>query len=339
VSFRFGGSKSATQGVRPAAYLVRVTTLLVMCGCAIILLRAPRSHELGQTTADREAKDSTETAIAASPFDALGAGVIVSSGVVQTPNPNAAGQPPAIATSPDGPPAVDRDLLTSVIDKTGVDRDARAYYHLVTVANRAAPTVLERHARMTPFGLLWDAPQDHRGELLFLKGYVRGLTAMTAARDNELNPDRIATLYQGYLFTDDSRPNFYVVIVPSVAPGMPTGADITETVSFAGYFLKLYRYQSADRSIRAAPLLIGRMVSWTPAPTSDRAFRLGSYLAGGVVCVVVLLGSVMWWINRRPPIDAVNSEVISADQTRANLAQLEQIDSTADSPETRNPDR
>ena len=162
---------------------------------------------------------------------------------------------------------------------------------------------------------------------------------MAAVRDAELNPGRIETLYQGYLFTDDSRPNFYVIIVPALAPGMPTGRNITESVSFAGYFLKLYRYESADRSVRAAPLLIGRMITLTPTPTSDGAVRFGSYLAGGVVSIVVLLGSVMWWVNRRTSSCAAGPATDPLAQTKADLAELERVDSDGDAPETKNPDR
>ncbi len=337
MGLRFGVHSSARHSVRPVAYLGRVTALLMLCACGVIFLRL-RLREVGNTEADDPASGRIQTALAASPFDALGAGVIVSGGLGQ-PEPETTGQPSGATSGPAGQPSIDHELLANVIDKTGLDRDARTYYHLVTAAKRATATALVQQARTTPFDLLWNAPQDHRGELVFLKGYVRGLTAMTAVRDPGLNPDRIETLYQGYLFTDDSRPNFYVIIVPSLAPGMPTGRNITENVSFAGYFLKLYRYESADRSIRAAPLLIGRMVSWTPAPTSDGTLRLGSYLAGGVVSVVALLGTVMWWVNRRSDIRTAGAATDPIGQTKADLAQLERLDSGGSGPETKNPDR
>jgi hypothetical protein len=312
-------------------------TLVMLCMCGIVFLRL-RLREAGHSEAVHGTRGRVQTAIAASPFDALGAGVIVSDGLGQ-PEPEATGQPLRVTSGSDTRPVIDPELLAGVIDKTGLDRDARAYYHLATVANRATATALERYARTRPFALLWDDPQEHRGELVRLKGYVRGLTAMAAVRDAELNPGRIETLYQGYLFTDDSRPNFYVIIVPALAPGMPTGRNITESVSFAGYFLKLYRYESADRSVRAAPLLIGRMITWTPTPTSDGAVRFGSYLAGGVVSIVVLLGSVMWWVNRRTSSCAAGPATDPLAQTKADLAELERVDSDGDAPETKNPDR
>src|SRR2546422_2841237 len=126
--------------------------------------------------------------------------------------------------------------MQHVLDRTS-DRSKRPYYHLITLAATAPSDLLEKHARRDiTFSQVWKYPEKFRGELIYLRGYVRGLELHKPTDEEFFNPAKLETLYDGYLVTEDSRPNAFIIVVPRVADGMPTGRNISENISFAGYF-------------------------------------------------------------------------------------------------------
>jgi hypothetical protein len=268
-----------------------------------------------------------QTSIAPSPFGELGMGVIFSDG-----------QPKQVGEMPNEPvqvpgarpgvlPAVDERLMQHVLDKTS-DRAKLPYYHLITLAATAPADLLERNARRdVTFAKLWNDPEKYRGELVYLKGYLRGLRPVKPTDERYFNPVQLETLYDGYLVTEDSRPNSFVVVVPRVADGMPTSMNIIENVSFAGYFFKLWSYEAADGSARAAPLLVGQIVSWTPAPRYEQAGQLSTFLAAAFILLVVMVGGAIWVMNRRssPPASLAATSTMDA-TAREGLAELEKIE-------------
>jgi hypothetical protein len=165
--------------------------------------------------------------------------------------------------------------------------------------------------------------------LIYLNGYLRGLHKFEAATNRRFNPTGLKFLYHGDLFTEESRHLPYVIVVPSVADGMPLGTDLAENVTFAGYFLQLWRYTAAGAVERAAPLLIGRILVWEPAPRSGPQFRLSLYLAGGSVLLMVCVIGLLWAISRRQR-RTIHAEGQSDERTEAaaiaGLAELERLD-------------
>ena len=330
---RFGRHRFEPQTPFSGRYLTRLLIMAGFCLCAIVILELSRYR---QRLAGRDARQANgaraeipQTAIPPSPFDELGVGVIVADDTPQETG-RGVGDRAVEATGDQAPhnglPAVDQALLQDVVDKVRRLR-MEPYYHLVTIAVRSSPQLLEQHARRDlTFAHLWSEPDQYRGQLIYLKGYLRGLKKFEADRNKRLNPEGIHELYQGDLFTDDSTPNPYVIIVPSVAEGMPLGANLAENVTFAGYFLQLWRYTAAGDVERAAPLLVGRILLWTPAPRQEPTVRLNAFLAIAFVLVVMGTGGAVWAINRRNPRGQCGdgpADQRAEDAARDGLARLE----------------
>jgi hypothetical protein len=344
---RFGQSRPRRPSAISPTYLARLILMTGLCVIAIVALQWQSGGTRPRAT-PAETAQGIQTDLSPSPHGDLGSGVVVA----QADNNEPGGDEPARSRAgtdrdaADGPPQVDRGLMQAVLDNMR-QPPARPFYHLVTLAAQTPPGVLEQHARRdVTFAHLWWAaknePDKYRGELIYLKGYVRSLRPYDAADNEFLNPTGIKTLYQAELFTDDSRPNPYVVIVPEVAAGTPTGANISENVTFAGFLLHLWVYRAADERDRAAPLLIGRMLSWTPTPLVQRTTYLSTYLAGGFVLLLVTISGALWLLNRRSSCAPVAGPSPSSDTSAlTDLARLEKLDLSEPAPgqEDANPAR
>jgi len=312
-------------------YLTRLFVLASGCVFAIVALSLPRLRERARSgrpggELDGSPAAKLQTALAPSPFGELGLDVIVSDGRPKQPEEPPDELPATPRTDSDTLPPVDRRLLANVLDKTS-ELYHRPYYHLVTLAAQARAELLERDARRdVAFIQLWNDPEVYRGELVFLKGHLHGLVPIKPMKSDYLNPARVETLYQGHLITDDSQPNPYIVVLPRVPENMPTGKGVVENITFAGYFFKLWKYSATDAE-RAAPVLIGQMLTWTPAPRHASS-HLGGYLAAGFIVLVMCMGGTIWLLNRRQlrPLDAATADGQSLDSTRSELAQLEKLD-------------
>jgi hypothetical protein len=191
-------------------------------------------------------------------------------------------------------PAVDPTVFDGVQDKTGVI-PRRAYFHLLDVARRMPAEELQRVARSDrTFAHFALSPTLHRGKPIFLKGWLQRLIEITPPTNRE-GFDR---LYEGWLYTEESQGNPYVIVISELPPGMPLGGDVRETVTFTGFFVKLWSYQSGDGQ-RFAPLLVGRSITWheRPAATGPSPTAYAASLAIVVVLICVLFGA-MWWSKR-----------------------------------------
>jgi hypothetical protein len=197
----------------------------------------------------------------------------------------------------------------------------------VTIAAEARPDLLEQGARRDlTYVDLWNEPDKYRGQLIYLQGYLRGLVPIEPTDDEYFNPLQLKTLYQGHLITAESHPNSYVIVVPGVPAGIPMGKNIAENVTFAGHFFKLWQYSAADNTERAAPLVIGRMLTWTPAPPNNRYAHLSAYLAAGFVLIIIGVGGAMWALNRRSAASAATTGESPAQATLSELKELENLD-------------
>lgn len=98
----------------------------------------------------------------------------------------------------------------------------------------------------------------------------------------------------------------YVVIVPELPEGMPSGNTVDEQVTFVGYFFKVQGYYevkaAANSKPSRAPLLIGRM-AWEPAVRRTPLVRHDWdsdwtwYVLGGVFAGYL---GLRWWIKHGP---------------------------------------
>lgn len=197
--------------------------------------------------------------------------------------------------SPATPPEIDPTVFEGIRDKTR-RIPPEAYFHLLDLARRVPDEELEEQARRRAltFAHFSASPKLFRGQPVFLKGHLRRMTEIKPVENRE----GFETLYEGWLFTEESQDNPYVIIVSRLPDDFPLGGSIVEDVSFAGYFLKLWAYRAGDGD-RYAPLLIGHRVVWHPrraAFVPSASMHLG-ILAGVAVLIAVLFG-VTWYARR-----------------------------------------
>lgn len=131
---------------------------------------------------------------------------------------------------------------------------------------------------------LHDSAKKYRGELVALDLDIR--------RARDIGKNRYGVdLHEIWGVTDESRGRFYVAVVLDYPKGMPTGWDIRARARFAGYFLKLQGYESADakpgQAPDRAPLLIGRL-EWEPPVELTEADNSDEWFWGTIALGVVL---------------------------------------------------
>ncbi|MCA9005073.1 MAG: hypothetical protein KDA70_07335 [Planctomycetaceae bacterium] len=162
----------------------------------------------------------------------------------------------------------------------------------------------------------------YKGRLVTLTGRVRKLIHYPAAEDNQYG---IKTLYEAWLFTDDSQQNPTVVICTEVPPalkdGLPEGTDVIDHVTVTGYLFKMYVYNAQDTS-RVAPLILAKQLEWNPRTVDERGSRLFSQiLAGTLVILIVGIAIVMWKASQRDK--RFRERRLQKTQTEVDFSQLE----------------
>jgi hypothetical protein len=306
-------SRSASQPVYRIT--ARIILLAAVCVAGATLLRG----RLADNPQKRER--NPDSSLPPSPFADLGQDVFLAGSKEVTAEDGASNEGESFE--------IDRALLQRVLDKTkGIP--GRPYFHLVDVAYRASLNDLRQHAvgeDQIGYTNLWTQPEKHRGDTVLLKGHLRELVKFRVSGDKSVNPTGLTTLYQGALITDGSQPYPYIVVVPSVPRQMPLGTNISQDVTFAGFFLKLWRYKSASDVDRAAPLLIGRVVAWAPSPEDERHVPRRRYITLGLVAVIVCAAALVWF--GRVLMKKRSTENTIADQSnptaiKASLANLEE---------------
>jgi hypothetical protein len=311
-------------------HVVRLISLALVCVASIVLLGSDhiaRLRELRRGQALFGEHEIVQTALAPSPFAELGAGVFLANGRPGEEDvPDAA--PDQAAPPGDGPPLVDPERLGRILDKTS-SLPPGPYYYLVDLANKTPAAELRKHAAPEAeitFAHLMREPIRYRGQLVTLKGHLRTLKRFEASENEKLNSSGVKVLYQGDLFTNAAHPNPYVVIMPSVPDGLPLGLNISEDVTFTGFFFKLWRYKAADDLDRAAPVLIGQLMSWTPAPSPEAGRDEATYWTLVALLAVLASGVVAWIfirLFRRTQHSEASVEPESG-EVKADLARLEE---------------
>ncbi len=139
----------------------------------------------------------------------------------------------------------------------------------------------------------------YKGRLVTLTGRVRKLIHYPA----EENDYGIKTLYEAWLFTDDSQQNPTVVVCTGVPPalkeGLPKGTDIIDHVTVTGYLFKMYAYNAQDDT-RVAPLILAKQLLWSPQAVDEKGSQLFSkLLAGGLIILIAGVAFAMWRVMRK----------------------------------------
>ncbi|MBI5760448.1 MAG: hypothetical protein HZA46_18190 [Planctomycetales bacterium] len=148
---------------------------------------------------------------------------------------------------------------------------------------------LGRSANESQFARIFEQPKHFRGEVVRICGYVRELSEWDASDDNEHG---LTTLYQAWVFTEDSFRNPYVIVCSEVSPELRDRirqqgkAELKEPVEVAGVFFKIWKYDARDGT-RGAPMILAHRLTWKPV-TETQSFGWLTSLLVAVVALIVL---------------------------------------------------
>ena len=162
---------------------------------------------------------------------------------------------------------------------------------------------------------LFNDPATQPGRLVELFGTARLMEEVRL--DPRLDADIIARFgfnhyYQVSLFTDDSQGNPVTFCIRELPEGMPYGnlPQYGETVRIAGFFFKTWSYgvpKMTDPALdpgdpkthqQLSPLLIGRSLTWFPAPQPADS-TLANVVISGLFVLFIVIMWLVWWQNRR----------------------------------------
>ena len=206
------------------------------------------------------------------------------------------GQNAVITTSDAGSPheavRLPDDLFANVSEsRIGIRNDERDAYFTVLAKARDLPLATFDQAARRDLGYteLFNDPESYRGEVVTVSGQLRRLMPVAA----EDNSHGFETLYEGWLFTDDSGSNPFRIVFCRLPEGMPTGERVRAFVRFTGYFFKRTGYQNKAGDLHAAPLLLGQSPHWEPSvamefgSTWTTLFAVVGFV--GVLCVALVV--------------------------------------------------
>ena len=133
------------------------------------------------------------------------------------------------------------------------------------------------------------------GQLVTLRGRVRRLISYPAGQ----NPYGLDTLYEAWLYTDDSQGHPVVIVCSTIPEDIPRGAEVLiDFVSVTGYLFKMYAYEAQDEPLYA-PLILAQRLEWR-GPRSSSAPRIPTSVAyGGTAVGGLTIVFIAWWITRR----------------------------------------
>ncbi len=175
-------------------------------------------------------------------------------------------------------PTLDLETLANVKDRRiGLSEDeADAYYRTLLHAKLIEDDVLKQQAeafwthrqellkRPRPvfvdlFKTFEEDPEIYRGQPVTLTGTMRKLRQVTV---DPLNNYGIETLYEAWVFDQDSQSNPTVVVFTENPADLPQGDEINVPVRVTGFVFKMYGYKSRDEKHpdRLAPMLIAKSV-------------------------------------------------------------------------------
>jgi len=169
----------------------------------------------------------------------------------------------------------------------------------------------------------------YRGKPVTLKGHVRSFVEQPAGK----NEHGIETLYEAWLYTDDSQTHPAVVVCTSIPDDFPKNESLIDHVSATGYFFKQFLYEAQDGKWRLAPLILAHRLEWHP---EDAATVLGPAPAAVYFCTAVAFVAILLLLWRSARKDrAYHQDRINHDETvlvDPNTASDPQTDAAADRP-------
>ncbi len=200
-------------------------------------------------------------------------------------------------------------LLDQVRDREAIgESDYGAYVQAVVQAGRVSFDAFWRAGKSSlTRGDLMNRSSRLRGEVVRGQGVVRRIRRLEPLED--AIKQGVPDLYEAWIFQDLYGANPVCVVFPRLPQGLQPAENIQRPVQFAGYFLKAYRYQSAQTVQgkpveRDCPLLVGPELLALPEPakpSSDMGAwpkTLLTVLLGTFAVAISLVWAMTWWMGR-----------------------------------------
>lgn len=183
-------------------------------------------------------------------------------------------------------------LLEQAATASPADLEAKARFWLAE-RRPQAPRTLAKREPFPVFVDLFRHPELYEGRAVTLKGHARAIRSYPAGP----NAEGLETLYEAWVYTDDSQSNPAVVVATSASPDLPIGDDVQVSIQATGYFFKIYGYRAQDTT-RIAPMILAGKIEVLPesAPSGPPAWLLAAL---GVVFGVLLVWVLVSYLKIR----------------------------------------
>ena len=150
---------------------------------------------------------------------------------------------------------------------------------------------------------LFNDSKNQVGELVALEGVVRRVQLVSSGD---------LQYYELDLFTDDSQNNPIVAVVRELPPGFPTGDRLHEPVRIAGWFFKVWSFESHRASLptapdgsptpdnlrQFAPLIVARSPVSLQTATASTSTYAGPIAAALFLALLAIIWAGGWWLFR-----------------------------------------
>ena len=233
-----------------------------------------------------------------------------------------------LATTPDqvllGQLGLDIDRLSDLTQKSKMTpQDRECFYQSLAAVRHAEPEQLERLGKQEfEIARMIQTPEQVVGELYSLHGLARR-AIMIRVQDKDIRErfkldhyyeiEIFMAMERQVRFIDPSDPNDevgkvfseypFVICVPDLPEGMPQGDDIRVPVTFSGFFLKLWAYEtefmSGGRARTAKPRLQQSPLFVGPTVTVGERFapqesRLSLIIASLFTTLLLIVWLLLW---------------------------------------------
>lgn len=195
-----------------------------------------------------------------------------------------------------GPLSADQ-LATIRDDEPFRQSEHAAWFQLLDILQSTdEATLAGQSSGPATFIQLFRQPEEYRGDLVTIRGILRGSEKVEAPK----NDFQIAGYYQTWVFPDDNPSNPIVVYCLNVPKGFPSGMELAERVELVGFFFKRWPYAAKD-TIRTAPVVLAKGFAWTPAPAGPAMAESLSLprLIGTAAAIAAVVVLASWWRTRR----------------------------------------
>ncbi|MEX1232704.1 MAG: hypothetical protein WEB58_20830 [Planctomycetaceae bacterium] len=207
-------------------------------------------------------------------------------------------------------------------------QEAEAYYEIVRRLKTYSDAGMEQAAEKGfTYPVIMAQPDLLRGRVLTIEGELERLTPLAPPSDAE----DVGILYAAWLFTRESGNNPIRVVCLDPGGFKPTEQFSPRPhVRFAGYFFKLYGYETQYEEVHKAPLFLARGLEKIPGSVSQANEPEMARYVFGVLAVFALLFVAMvvrFTLNDRGPRRRHRESLIAANSDEIeSLKNIETFD-------------